>query len=242
MSSSAGEPSDSLSSRFAALFTDDEKRLCLDLHAVGVSPATCLLYLTFKDDKSEIADGVKRDEEAGVAGVPAEGVRRIASGRTESREEEGGNDVEFCGKAGGRRKAGRKKAGAAAAAATQQELPTCPCGRSIASDGSGSCCVQCPKRHTGCCRKREARESKARAQAGTNSGAPYTWCSCGRTVSQTARFRHVTCCLQCPNAHTDYCERREQQRQAARPRASSATTVATVGGANASRGASTADA
>ena len=146
-------------------------------------------------------------------------------------------DVDFWGKAGGRRKAGRKKAGAAAAAATQQELPTCPCGRSIASDGSGSCCVQCPKRHTGCCRKREARESKARAQAGTNSGAPYTWCSCGRTVSQTARWRHTTCCLLCPNAHTPYCERREQGLPA-----SSATTVATVGGANASRGARTVDA
>ena len=187
MSSSAGEPSDSLSSRFAALFTDEEKQLCLDLHAAGVSPATCLLYLTFKDDKSEMA--------------------------------------------------GEYTPTAEAHAAAQQGLPTCPCGRSIARDGSGSCCVQCPKRHTGCCRKREARESKARAQAGTNSGAPYTWCSCGRTVSQTARWRHTTCCLLCPNAHTPYCERREQGLPA-----SSATTVATVGGANASRGASTVDA
>ena len=176
MSSSAGEPSDSLSSRFAALFTDEEKQLCLDLHAAGVSPATCLLYLTFKDDKSEMA--------------------------------------------------GEYTPTAEAHAAAQQGLPTCPCGRSIASDGSGSCCVQCPKRHTGCCRKREARESKARAQAGTNSGAPYTWCSCGRTVSQTARWRHDTCCQLCPKAHTPYCERREQGLPA-----SSATTVATVGGA-----------
>ena len=175
MPSSAGEPSDSLSSRFAALFTDEEKQLCLNLHEAGVSPATCLLYLTFKDDKSEMA--------------------------------------------------GEYTPTAEAHAAAQQGLPTCPCGRSIARDGSGSCCGQCPKGHTGCCRKRQARQRKARAQAGTSSSAPYSWCSCGRTVSQTAPFRHVTCCLQCPNAHTDYCERREQERQA-----------------NASRGASTADA
>ena len=122
----------------------------------------------------------------------------------------------------------------------QQGLPTCRCGRSIAFDGSESCCGQCPRGHTGCCRRREAR--RRRREAGTSNSAPCSWCSCGRTVSQTARFRHVTCCLQCPHAHTDYCERREQQRQAARPRASSATTVATVGGANASRGASAPDA
>ena len=110
-----------------------------------------------------------------------------------------------------------------AEAMAQQGLPTCRCGRSIAFDGSESCCGQCPRGHTGCCRRREAR--RRRREAGTSNSAPCSWCSCGRTVSQTARFRHVTCCLQCPNAHTDYCERREQERQA-----------------NASRGASTADA
>ena len=188
MPSSAGEPSDSLSSRFAALFTDEEQLLCLNLYEAGVSRATMLKYLTIENDESQRAAQYTPTAEA----------------------------------------------------MAQQGLPTCRCGRSIAFDGSESCCGQCPRGHTGCCRRREAR--RRRREAGTSNSAPCSWCSCGRTVSQTARFRHVTCCLQCPNAHTDYCERREQQRQAARPRASSATTVATVGGANASRGASTADA
>ena len=173
MPSSAGEPSDSLSSRFAALFTDEEKQLCLNLHEAGVSRATMLQYLTIEADESQ--------------------------------------------------RAAQYTPTAEAHAAAQQGLPTCRCGRSIAFDGSESCCGQCPRGHTGCCRRREAR--RRRREAGTSNSAPCSWCSCGRTVSQTARFRHVTCCSLCPNAHTDCCEHREQERQA-----------------NASRGASTADA